>query len=66
MWHDLGVALALLLVIEGIFPFISPASMRRTLQAISQMPDQPLRIAGLTSMLLGLPRHAWKRSLVVA
>lgn len=54
MWHDLGVALALLLVIEGIFPFISPAGMRRTLQAISQMPDQPLRIAGLTSMLLGL------------
>ncbi|MDX1488992.1 MAG: DUF2065 domain-containing protein [Acidiferrobacterales bacterium] len=54
MWQDLGVALALLLVIEGIFPFISPAGMRRALQAISQMPDRPLRFAGLTSMLLGL------------
>ncbi len=54
MWHELGVAIALLLVIEGIFPFISPNAMRRTLQTISQMPDQPLRFVGLTSMLLGL------------
>lgn len=54
MWHELGVAVALLLVIEGVFPFINPSGMRRALQAISQMPDQPLRFAGLTSMLLGL------------
>jgi uncharacterized protein len=54
MWHQLGIAVALLLVIEGIFPFISPSAMRRILQTISQMPDQPLRFAGLTSMLLGL------------
>ena len=54
MWHDLGVAVALLLVIEGVFPFINPSGMRRALHAISQMPDQPLRFAGLTSMLLGL------------
>ena len=54
MWHELAIAVALLLVIEGIFPFISPNGMRRALQVISQMPDQPLRLAGLTSMLLGL------------
>lgn len=54
MWHELGVAVALLLVIEGVFPFINPGGMRRALLAISQMPDQPLRFAGLTSMLLGL------------
>ena len=54
MWHELGVAIALLLVIEGIFPFISPNAMRRMLQTVSQMPDQPLRFVGLTSMLLGL------------
>jgi uncharacterized protein len=54
MWHELGIAVALLLVIEGIFPFISPGAMRRMLQTISQMPDQPLRFVGLTSMLLGL------------
>lgn len=54
MWHDLGVAIALLLILEGIFPFINPSGMRRTLQTISQLPDQPLRFAGLTGMLLGL------------
>lgn len=54
MWHELGLAIALLLIIEGIFPFINPDGMRRTLLAISQLPDQPLRFAGLTSMLIGL------------
>jgi uncharacterized protein YjeT (DUF2065 family) len=54
MWRDLGAAVALLLVLEGIFPFINPDGMRRTLLAISQLPDQSLRFAGLTSMLIGL------------
>ena len=54
MWHELGVAIALLLILEGIFPFINPDGMRRTLLAISRLPDQPLRFAGLTSMLIGL------------
>ncbi|MCZ6576609.1 MAG: DUF2065 family protein, partial [Gammaproteobacteria bacterium] len=30
MWRDLGAAVALLLVLEGIFPFINPSGMRRT------------------------------------
>ncbi|TDJ70968.1 MAG: DUF2065 domain-containing protein [Proteobacteria bacterium] len=54
MWHELGVAIALLLILEGIFPFINPGGMRRTLLTISQLPDQPLRFAGLASMLIGL------------
>lgn len=54
MWHDLTVALALLLVLEGVFPFINPAGMRRALAAISELRDAQLRFAGLTSMLLGL------------
>ena len=54
MWHDLAVALALLLVLEGIFPFINPAGLRRALAALSGMRDTQLRFAGLTSMLLGL------------
>lgn len=54
MWHDLTVALALLLVLEGIFPFISPGALRRALASLSEMRDTQLRFAGLTSMLLGL------------
>ena len=54
MWQDLGAAVALLLVIEGILPFLSPALMRRTLQAMLELDDRTLRRAGLTSMFMGL------------
>lgn len=53
-WHDLGVALALFLVLEGILPFLNPNGVRRTLEMITGMSDQQLRFIGLTSMLLGL------------
>ena len=54
MWHELGIAIALLFVIEGIFPFVNPTGLRKTLLAVSQLRDQQLRVAGLASMLLGL------------
>jgi hypothetical protein len=54
VWQELGVALALLLVVEGILPFLNPAGLRRALLAISEMNDGALRFAGLTSMLLGV------------
>lgn len=54
MWHDLLTALALLLVIEGIFPFLNPKGMRRLLQSMQDMDDGALRFAGLISMLIGL------------
>lgn len=54
MWQDLLVAIALLLVIEGVMPFLSPEALRRTLLMISQMNDNALRFTGLTSMLLGV------------
>jgi len=54
MWQELGAAIALLLVIEGIVPFISPATMRRALTSMLQMDDRALRLAGLSSMVLGV------------
>ncbi len=54
MWHDLGAAVALLFIIEGIFPFVNPAGLRKVLLSVSQLRDQQLRIAGLISMLFGL------------
>jgi len=38
-WHDLGVALALFLVLEGILPFLNPHGVRRTLEMIAGMSD---------------------------
>ncbi len=54
MWRDLGVALALLLVLEGILPFLSPEALRRLLAELERLSDAQLRFAGLTSMLIGL------------
>ena len=53
-WPDLAAALGLLLVVEGILPFLSPASLRRTLERMSAMDDSTLRFAGVASMLAGV------------
>ncbi len=54
MWHDFLVAIALLLVIEGILPFLSPQAMRRVMIVMAQFDDHKLRFTGLTSMLVGV------------
>jgi hypothetical protein len=52
--HELLIATALLLVIEGIWPFLSPASFRQALLAIAAEADGALRLAGLVTMLAGV------------
>jgi len=54
MWHDLWVALALMIVIEGIVPFANPGGFRRMLQAVAELDDATLRWGGLISMGLGV------------
>jgi len=54
MWHDLWVAMALLLVMEGIWPFLSPESMRQMLLMVAQQENRALRISGLISMVCGV------------
>jgi uncharacterized protein YjeT (DUF2065 family) len=53
-WTDLGAAFALYLVLEGVFPFVSPQALRRMLLAVTQLDDRQLRIFGLVAMLTGL------------
>jgi len=47
-------ALALVLVLEGLFPFMSPSGWRNTFQRLLAMQDGQLRFFGLCSILLGL------------
>lgn len=54
MWQDLAIALSLVLVIEGILPFLSPRSWRDMIMQVAQLSERQLRIMGLTSMLAGL------------
>lgn len=53
-WQELWIAVALLLVMEGIFPFVSPDGLREALRRISSLSNPQLRLAGLGSMLTGL------------
>ena len=53
-WQDLFTALALVLVIEGILPFLSPKALRRTYAQVTQMDDRTLRMMGLVSMIIGV------------
>jgi uncharacterized protein YjeT (DUF2065 family) len=54
MWNELLVALSLVLVIEGVWPFLSPGGLRRALLLLAEQDDRSLRSAGLVSMLLGV------------
>lgn len=54
MWQDLLAALALVLVIEGIIPFINPGVMRKIMRTMSEMDNRSLRTSGLVSMVLGV------------
>ncbi len=54
MWEDLVRALCLMLVIEGILPFLYPARWRQLVAALADVSDRQLRVAGLISMLVGV------------
>ena len=54
MWQDLLAAVALMLVIEGMLPFVSPAVMRQAFAAMAAMDDRKLRLTGLFSMAAGV------------
>jgi uncharacterized protein YjeT (DUF2065 family) len=53
MWQEFGVALCLMLVLEGILPFLSPGRWRAAIVQVLRLSDRQLRLMGLTSMLLG-------------
>jgi hypothetical protein len=57
--HTLWVALALMLVIEGLMPFINPITFKKTLIQMASMSESQLRVFGLICMLTGLLLLYW-------
>lgn len=53
------VALALMLVFEGILPFVFPRMWRETLGKLAQLHDGQIRFIGLSLMLSGLLLIYW-------
>jgi uncharacterized protein YjeT (DUF2065 family) len=54
MGTTLLMAFALMLVIEGLFPFLAPSAWRETFRRLMQLTDGQIRFFGLTAMLAGL------------
>ncbi len=54
MWNELLVAVALVLVLEGIIPFLAPEKFKQALVQLGQLSSQALRTAGLVSMTIGI------------
>ena len=60
---SLWAALALVLVVEGLMPFLAPRAWRDTFRKLTDMSDGQIRFIGLVSIVLGLAaflvlRHA--------
>jgi uncharacterized protein YjeT (DUF2065 family) len=53
-WQDFWTALALMLVLEGVLPFLSPGNWRRAMASVIASSDTALRIGGLGAMLAGV------------
>ena len=54
LWDLLVGAFALMLVVEGLLPFISPPKWRSVFERAMRMSDGQIRFIGLSSMLAGL------------
>ena len=48
------MAFGLMLVIEGLLPFIAPRLWRDTFRRVTEMADGQLRFVGLTSIIAGI------------
>lgn len=54
MSGSLLVAFALMMVLEGVFPFVAPTTWRDTFRRLIQLTDGQIRFLGLASMMFGL------------
>ncbi|HBS26522.1 MAG TPA: DUF2065 domain-containing protein [Gammaproteobacteria bacterium] len=60
-WSDLLKAIALVLVIEGLLPFLSPRGFKQSMRQIENIPEPNLRVMGLLSMIAGIGLIFWIR-----
>ncbi|TVP57500.1 MAG: DUF2065 domain-containing protein [Halomonadaceae bacterium] len=54
MWQQLLIAFGLLLILEGLMPFLAPERWQHLVKTLAEMAPGQIRLAGLVCMLLGL------------
>ncbi|HEU0200616.1 MAG TPA: DUF2065 domain-containing protein [Burkholderiaceae bacterium] len=50
----LGLAVALMLVLEGLLPFLAPARWREIVRRVAELTDGQIRFFGLASITSGV------------
>lgn len=53
LWRELLIAFCLMLILEGVIPFLYPRRWRNLVQQLAGVDEGRLRIVGLVSMLIG-------------
>lgn len=53
-WTEILTAIALVMVIEGMLPFIGPGKYKQLVAQVAQLSDNQLRTFGLFTMTAGL------------
>jgi uncharacterized protein YjeT (DUF2065 family) len=53
-WTEILTAVALVLVLEGMLPFVGPGRYKQMVAQIVRLSDNQLRTFGLTTMIAGL------------
>ena len=54
MWQEFAIAMCLVLVIEGLLPFVAPRIWRETFRRATELADGQLRFVGITSIVIGV------------
>ena len=54
MFVEIATAVCLMLIIEGILPFLYPGRWRQLVAKLASTDDNRLRLMGLVSMAIGL------------
>ena len=54
VWQELFTAVALVFVLEGILPFLSPRGFKESMRMVADMQEKSLRMLGFVVMLIGL------------
>lgn len=53
------LGLAMMLIVEGVIPFVSPGLWRETFRKLLTLKDGQLRFVGMTAMLSGIILLYW-------
>ena len=59
--QDFLTALCLVMILEGVLPFLAPDLWKKTVKQLSDLTDQQLRTGGLVCMLVGVVCLLWLR-----